>query len=153
MDKAKVIDKFNEAIGLELAALIQYNQYSHVVMGADRRLWEEFFHDASDEALSHVRKFAERVVALGGIPCTEPEDVKQASEVQEMLQNSLAVEQRAVEIYTEALALVQDHAAYRNLVEDHIQTETEDVEELQKYLNQVEKVSAGSSRSTRKKSA
>jgi bacterioferritin (cytochrome b1) len=73
----------------------------------------------------------------------EPEAVRQTSDLQEMLQNSLEHERRAVQVYTEALALCEDHAGYRNLLEDQIQAETEDVEELEKYLNQVQKVSTG----------
>ena len=33
MDKAKVVEKLNEAISLELGALLQYNQYAHVLLG------------------------------------------------------------------------------------------------------------------------
>lgn len=142
MDKAALIDKLNEAISLELAGLLQYNQYSQVLLGTDRRIWEDFFKEASDESLSHARTFAERVVALGGTPSCEPEPVKQAEDVTEMLQNSLALEKRAVQIYNEALEIAGDNAGYRNLLEDQIDAETQDVEELEKYLNQVEKVSS-----------
>ncbi|HOB74602.1 MAG TPA: ferritin-like domain-containing protein [Phycisphaerae bacterium] len=143
MDKAKVIEKLNQAIALELGAVLQYNQYAHVLLGPDRKLWYDFFKDNSDEALDHARTFASRVVALGGIPSAEPEPVKQAADIREMLSNSLEVERRAVALYTEALALCEDHPGYRNLLEDQIQKETEDVEELEKYLNQVSKVTAG----------
>src|SRR5689334_14784343 len=37
MDKTKLIDKINEAISLELGALLQYNQYSHVLTGPERK--------------------------------------------------------------------------------------------------------------------
>lgn len=139
MDKAKLVDKLNQAIALELGALLQYNQYSHVLLGPERKVWHEFFEETATEAFSHARIFGKRVVALGGVPAVEPEPVKQTNDLMEMLQNSLAVEQRAVQIYTEALALCEDNAAYRNLLEEQISTETEDVEELEKYLNQVSK--------------
>ena len=138
MDKAKVIDKFNEAIGLELGALLQYNQYSHVLLGTERIVWEPFFTETADEALSHARKFAAKVVALGGTPNCEPEPVKQTTDLTQMLENSLAVEQRAVQIYTEALALCEGNAAYCNLLEDQIEDETNDVEELEKFLRKIQ---------------
>jgi bacterioferritin (cytochrome b1) len=146
MDKAKLVEKLNQAIGLELSGLLQYNQYANVLMGQDRKVWQGFFRDSSDEALTHARKFAERVTALGGVPAVEPEAVRQTSGIHEMLQNSLDHERKAVEIYTQALALCEDHAGYRNLLEDQIQKETEDVEELEKYLNQVTKLAGASGR-------
>ena len=140
MDKAALIDKLNEAISLELGALLQYNQYHHVLLGEPRRIWAEYFEEQSDEALDHARRFASRVVALGGTPSVEPDAVKQTTDIREMLRNSLETERRAVKLYTEALAFCDDHAGYRNLLEDQIQTEVEDVEELEKYLEQIEKV-------------
>lgn len=142
MEKGRLIQKLNQAISLELGALLQYNQYSQVILGQERRIWEDFFKETSNEALSHARKFAARVVALGGVPAVEPESVKQTGDLHEMLVNSLELERRAVQIYTEALAICQDDPAYRNLLEEHIYEETKDVEELEKYLNQVPKVAA-----------
>lgn len=140
MDKQQVVAKLNEAVALELGGLLQYHHYSQVVVGQDRRVWKEFFSETSEEAFKHAKKFSSRVVALGGIPSTEPDPVKHASDLHEMLINSLEVERRAVRIYTEALQLCEDNAAYRNLLEEQIMTEQEDVEELEKYLDQVQKV-------------
>lgn len=137
MDKAKLIDKLNEAISLELGALLQYNQYSHVITGTERKVWHEFFEETANEAYSHARKFATRVVALGGVPSVEPAPVKQTNDLTQMLENSLAVERRAVQIYTEARALAEGNLAYCTLLEDQILDETGDVEELEKFLNKV----------------
>ena len=137
MDKPKLIQKLNQAISLELGALMQYNQYSQVILGRDRRVWHEFFESASKESFDHARKFGKRVVALGGTPSVEPEPVKQTEDLNEMLLNSLEVERRAVQVYTEALHACEDNPAYRNILEEQVQMETEDVEELEKYLNQV----------------
>ena len=153
MDTPKLIDKLNEAIALELGALLQYNQYSHVITGRERLVWSNWFHEQSEEALGHARKFASRVVALGGTPSVEPEPVKQTTDLQEMLENSLAVEQRAVEVYTEALAFAEDNPGYRNTLEDQIDEETQDVEELQKYLDQVRQAASGSTKGRSSKSA
>jgi len=145
MDKARVVAKLNQAISLELCGLLQYNQYAHVLLGPERKVWHSFFKETADEALSHARKFASRVVALGGVPSVEPDPVKQTNDLMEMLRNSLELERRAVELYNEALTLVQDNTAYRNLLEEQVEMETEDVEELEKYLDQIQKVGAGAS--------
>src|SRR5690606_24850511 len=101
--------------------------------------------DAVEESLDHARTFATRVVSLGGTPTCEPEAVKQTTELQEMLRNSLEIERRAVKVYTEALEFCGDHAGYRNLLEDQVQTETDDVEELEKFLREIKPV-AGAKR-------
>lgn len=142
VDKPKLIEKLNEAISLELGAVLQYNQYAQVVLGEARKIWRDFFEDSSEEAMKHARKFGERVVALGGTPSVEPQPVKQTNDLQEMLENSLAVERRAVEVYTEALSFCEDNPAYRNMLEEQIFDEQKDVEEIEMYLNKVQKVAA-----------
>ena len=144
MDKTRLIEKLNQAIALELCGVLQYNQYAQVLLGPERRVWHEFFEETSDEAMEHARLFGKRVVALGGVPSVEPEPVRQTDDLRSMLTNSLELERRAVQIYTEALALCEDNTAYRNLLEEQISTETEDVEELEKYLNQVSKAATAS---------
>ncbi len=144
MDKAKLIERLNVAIALELTGLLQYNQYAHVLMGPDRRTWESFFKASADEALDHARKFASKVVALGGVPTTLPGKVHETNVLHEMLQYSLEHEQHAIDAYAHALEIANDNTAYRTLIEDQIATETEDVEELLKYLDMVPKVPAGS---------
>ena len=104
-DKARVVQKLNQAIALELCALLQYNHNSQVLMGADRRTWRELFEDMMKHGLEHARLFGSRVVALGGVPTAEPAPVKQASNVQEMLRNALELEKQLVAVYTEALEL------------------------------------------------
>jgi bacterioferritin (cytochrome b1) len=94
MNKAKLVDKLNEAIGYELAGLLQYNQYAQVLLGEDRQIWRKYFLHQTEESLEHAQKFAERVVANGGVPCVEPATVKQATDVKDMLINSLAILQR-----------------------------------------------------------
>lgn len=141
MDKAKLIDKLNEAISLELGALLQYNQYSHVIGGLERAVWHEFFEETANEAYSHARKFAARVVALGGVPSVEPIAVKQTTNLTQMLENSLEVERKAVQIYTEARELADGNYAYMSLLEEQILDETQDVEELEKFLGKVKAVS------------
>jgi bacterioferritin (cytochrome b1) len=82
MEKAKLIGKLNEAVALELGALIQYHHYSQVLLGQERRIWQDFFDENSEEAFKHARKFASRVVALGGTPAAEPEATRQTTDLQ-----------------------------------------------------------------------
>ncbi len=151
MDKPNLIAKLNEAIALELAALIQYNQYAQVLLGPERIVWEEFFAGNADESFGHVKKFGAKVVSLGGKPCVEPSEVVQTNDLTEMLENSLNLERNAVRVYTEALEFCGNNVAYRNMLEDHIEVENDDVEEIEKFLNKIEAV--GTARITSSKSA
>jgi bacterioferritin len=142
MDKAKLVQKLNQAIALELCALLTYNQYSQVLMGPDRRIWREFFKETSDHGLKDARTFGARVVALGGVPTVEPAPVRQASHITDMLTNALEIERQLVQVYSEALEIARDNAAYRNLLEEQVLHEQTDVEEIEKYLDRVVKVAA-----------
>jgi bacterioferritin len=139
MDKPALIEKLNHAVSLELAAAIQYGHYSSVLMGADRRIWHELFEDMSKGGLKDARFFGFRVAVLGGTPTIEPAPVKQATDITTMLTNALEHEKALVQAYTEALAIAKDNPAYRNLLEDQIWHEHEEVEELEVYLNKVKK--------------
>ncbi len=150
MDKARLIDKLNEAIALELCGVLQYNQYAQVLLGQDRKIWKSVFTDSSDESLGHARLFAERVVALGGHPTCEPTAVKQTTDVKEMLRNAVDHEKRAVAVYKEALDAAEGNVAYCNILEDQIDEETRDYEEFLLYLGEVDKASGAGGASASK---
>ena len=142
MDKPALIQKLNQAIALELCAVIQYNQYANVLTGADRRIWHELFEHMSEGGLKDARKFGFHVVALGGRPTIEHAAVKQAENITDMLDNAIELESALVQAYIEALEVGQDHPAYRNMLEEQIQHEHDEVEELKVYANKVERVAA-----------
>ena len=142
MNKPAMIDKLNRAVALELAGVIQYNQYAVVLTGPDRRVWHELFEDMSKGALKHARMFGVRVVALGGTPTIEHAPVKQAGDIVTMLNNALELERALVQAYTEALEEAKDSPAYRNVLEEQIWHEHEEVEELEIYLNKVQKTAS-----------
>src|SRR4029453_18879028 len=85
-----------EAVSLEYTAAIQYNQHSVLVMGRDRALFEEFFKESAHEALNHAKLWSDRIVYLGGVPTAEVGTIRQATDVIEMLEMDLEIEQKAV---------------------------------------------------------
>jgi bacterioferritin len=125
-----------EAVSLEYTAAIQYNQHSVLVMGRDRALFEEFFKESAHEALNHAKLWSDRIVYLGGVPTAEVGTIRQATDVIEMLEMDLEIEQKAVEVYTRAHEVCK-HAPTKFLLENHILDEDKDVEELRKYLGKV----------------
>jgi bacterioferritin len=135
-EHAELIGILNEAVSLEYTAVIQYNQHSVLVMGRDRVLFEDFFKDSAKESLGHAKMWAERIVYLGGVPTVEIGNVRQSTNVMEMLEMDLEVEQRAVEVYTRAHRACK-HEPTRYMLENHIQEEDNDVEEIKKFLGKV----------------
>jgi bacterioferritin (cytochrome b1) len=150
MNKPALIQKLNQAIALELCAVVQYNQYANVLTGPDRRLWHELFEEMSDGGLKDARKFGFHVVALGGTPTIEHAAVKQADGITEMLANAIELESALVQAYTEALEVGHEHPAYRNMLEDQIQHEHDEVEELKVYANKVERATASTTKRVNK---
>jgi bacterioferritin len=143
-----LISILKEAVSLEYTAAIQYNQHSVLVMGRDRRLFEEFFRDSAKEALSHAKLWGDRIVYLGGVPTAEVGTIRQATELTEMLEMDLEIEQRAVEVYTRAHEVCK-HAPTKFLLENHILDEDKDVEELRKFLGKV-RIAQGAAASVEK---
>src|SRR5206468_649706 len=90
-------------------------------------------------ALHHAHEVGDKIVALGGVPTVERAEVKQSTDLTEMLELSLAVESKQVQLYTEALALCGERdVALRVLLEDLCQQEQEGVDHLEKVLSKRE---------------
>jgi bacterioferritin (cytochrome b1) len=139
MDNALVVDALNKAVALEHAASMQYKQHALLVRGVWRKVYADFFYDESRSAQEHAYKFGQKIVALGGIPTIEVgAPVQQSLDLIEMLQQDLKLERQAKQAYEDALTLGQDDTALRVMLEDQIQSEQEDIEELEMYLEMVQ---------------
>lgn len=132
----ELIAVLNEAIALEYTAAVQYTQHSMLVTGRDKLLFEDLFKDSAKESLSHAKMWGDRIVYLGGTPKPIVNAIRQSTNVVELLQMDLEVEEKAVEIYTRAHR-VCTHEPTRYMLENHILDEDKDVEELQKLLGKV----------------
>ena len=131
-----LIHVLNEAVSLEYTAAIQYNQHSMLLTGRDRRLFEDLFKEHSRESLNHAKMWGDRIVYLGGVPKAEIGAIRQSTDLTEMLEMDLEIEQKAVELYSRARAICK-HEPTGYMLENHILDEDKDVEELQKLLGKV----------------
>ncbi len=139
MDTSRMIDKLNEILKWEYAGLIQYTQYSFLVRGTWREVFYEMFRESGEEALGHAHKVGDKIVALGGVTTVERGEVKVTTDLHEMLQNSLEMERRHVQLYTDAVALCEDRdVGIRNLLEEICQMEQDTADHLAKILEQPE---------------
>jgi len=144
MDKELMIEKLNEILKWEYSGLVQYTQFSFLVQDTWREVFSKFFRDNGEEALEHAHKVGDKIVALGGVPTVERAAVKQSTDLTEMLEYSLEVESKQVELYTEALELCGERdVALRVLLEDLCLAEQEGVDHLEKVLKKRELAIAG----------
>ncbi|CAN5859362.1 ferritin-like domain-containing protein [soil metagenome] len=143
MDRSAMIEKLNEILKWEYAGLIQYTQYSFVVQGEWREVYYKFFRDNGEEALEHAHKIGDKIVALGGVTKIERAEVKQTTDLREMLEYSLEMELRHVQHYTEAVAMCEDKdVGLRNLLEEICQMEQDGADHLAKILQKQDKAYA-----------
>ncbi|MFU8807149.1 MAG: ferritin-like domain-containing protein, partial [Bradymonadaceae bacterium] len=90
--KKELIKRLNEAMAWELAGCIQYMQAAVMLTGHGREVFHEFFHDSSKEARDHAELVGDKIAVLGGIPTVEPARVRQAADVDGMLEAALALD-------------------------------------------------------------
>jgi bacterioferritin len=137
MPNAELIESLNRALSLELAGVIQYLQHSFLVTGPEREVFREFFRDLSGEARGHAALLGDKIVALGGVPTVEPGEIRQSTELSEMLRQDLELERTALEAYLAAWrACKDDELGTRFLLEERIAQEQKHVEEFEKLTSE-----------------
>jgi bacterioferritin len=137
MDNAKVIAKLNDILRHEWTGVAQYAQHSFMVQDLWREVFAKLFREGAEESFGHAQKIGDKIVALGGVPTVDRNEVRQSTDLHEMLRYALDFERTAVKLYAEALALVgDDDVPLRVLLEDIILEEQEGVDHLQKLLAQ-----------------
>ena len=134
MNKEQVIADLNEILTLEYTAALQYTYETMVVRGLDRPRFVAMFQGEAAESMAHAQMVGAKIVALGGVPTTEIGRISAETELEPMLRQNLALERRAVELYTRALDHAQDDVAMRSMLENQVQIEKNSVEELERIL-------------------
>lgn len=100
MNKQTLIDHLNNDLAGELGAIIQYLTYAAKASGLFRpQLVQFFMAEVPDEQL-HAQFLANKIVALGGEPTTQPRPVPVARTNREMLEAVLVAERQATKDYT-----------------------------------------------------
>ncbi len=136
MNKQTMIDHLNEDLAGELGAIIQYLTYAAKTTGPYRPQISQFFlTEVADEQL-HAQFLANKIVALGGEPTTQPRPVPAAKTNKEMLQAVLAAEQQAAKDYAQR-AREADELGDKGLavqLEDMVRDESGHAEETERML-------------------
>ncbi|MGL4463601.1 MAG: ferritin-like domain-containing protein [Planctomycetia bacterium] len=125
----KMIDKLNEILRWEYTGVTQYTQLSFLLTGPYREVFAGKFAGSATESLGHARLIGEKIVAMGGVPTVERSEVRQSTDLHEMLKISLDFESTAVRLYAAALEICDDRAL-TVLLEDVLLDEQKGVDEL-----------------------
>ncbi len=136
MDKQSMIDYLNEDLAGELGAIIQYITYAAKATGPYRPQLSQFYLTEVVDEQEHALYLANKIVALGGEPATEPRPVPEANNNREMLQQVLAAERQATLDYTERAAQAEAFGDKGMAVqlEDMIRDESGHSEETERIL-------------------
>src|SRR6056297_3580721 len=147
MDLQAVIDHLNECLKHEWTGVAQYSQAGFIVEGVWREVYAKTFMDNAEESFGHAKLVGDKIVALGGVPAATRNEIKQSRDLQEILQNSLEFESKAVEMYTKALELAEGNRPLVLFLENLLEEEQEGVDEFTKLLRNSESVASGSASS------
>lgn len=136
MDKRMLIEHLNEDLAGELGAIIQYLTYAAKVGGPYRPQLAQFFlTEIADEQL-HAQFLANKIVALGGEPATQPRRIPIAKTSREMVEAVLAAERKAVKDYTQRAKEAEEFGDKGLVVqlEDMVRDESGHSEETERIL-------------------
>lgn len=136
MDKQALIKKLNDDLAGELSAIIQYITYAAKATGPYRPQLSQFFlTEVADEQL-HAQFLANKIVALGGEPTTEPRPLPKIRTNREMLEAVLDAEKKAAQEYTKRAKEAEDYGDKGLAVqlEDMVRDESGHSEETERIL-------------------
>lgn len=138
MDKKALIDKLNEDLAGEYAAVIQYLTYAAQATGPYRPQLSDFFMAEVPDETAHAQYLANKIVALGGTPTTKASDVAAAKSNKEMLERVRDAEKKAIANYTERAQQAEEmgEKGLQVQLEDMVRDETGHYEETERMLRE-----------------
>ena len=135
---ARLLDLLNEILKHEWTGVAQYSQAGFVIEGPWREVYADKFLGDAKESFGHAQLVGDKIVALGGVPTVERNAVRQSRQLREILEYSREFEAKAVEMYSAAIELAEEHGT-RSLIiflEDILKEEQEGVDEYTKLLRE-----------------
>lgn len=134
--KQALIDGLNEDLAHEYQAMISYLLFSKLVHGHARLELGQFFSDEIADELQHAQFLAQKIVALGGTPTTQPAPFELPRDNKAMLEAALKSEQETIRRYTERInqAEAAGELGLKVDLEDVVSDETGHKEDLERIL-------------------
>ncbi len=137
VDEQAVIDALNNILEAELSGVVRYTHYSLMITGPHRLPLVDFMKAQATESLLHAQQAGEILTGFGGHPSTDIAVIEETNEhgIEQILQESLDHELRAVQLYRSLLAVVSDRSVFlEEFARGLIATEEEHQLELRKML-------------------
>lgn len=138
MDRQAILNQLNEILKHEWTGVAQYAQASFLIEGPWREVYADKFEGDAKESFKHAGLVGNKIVAMGGVPVAQRNEIKQSKNLREVLEFSLAFEAKAVEMYSKALELAEGDRPLTIFLEDILLEEQEGVEEYSKLLRESE---------------
>lgn len=110
----KAIELLNTIMEFELAGVVRYTHYSLMVTGPNRLPIVQFFKAQATESLLHAQQAGEILTGLEGHPSQKIAPIEESYQhsVKDLLQESLAHERKALELYKDLLEVVENASIY-----------------------------------------
>ncbi len=114
LDQAKAIDVLRSIMEFELAGVVRYTHYALMITGPNRIPIVDFFKAQATESLLHAQQVGEILTGLEGHPSLQiaPMEETYKHSVKDILQESLAHEKNALDMYKKLLNIVEDASVY-----------------------------------------
>ncbi|WP_310486847.1 ferritin-like domain-containing protein [Chamaesiphon sp. VAR_69_metabat_338] len=114
LDTEKAIEVLRSIMEFELAGVVRYTHYALMVTGPNRIPIVDFFKAQATESLLHAQQVGEILTGLEGHPSLQiaPMEETYKHSVKDILQESLAHEKNALDMYKKLLDIVEDASVY-----------------------------------------
>ena len=114
LDLKTTTDILNSIMEFELAGVVRYTHYSLMVTGPNRIPIVQFFKAQAGESLLHAQEVGEILTGLEGHPTLRIAPIEETYKhsVQDILQESLNHEKKALDMYKKLLLTVEDASVY-----------------------------------------
>ena len=121
LDTEKTIDLLKTIMEFELSGVVRYTHYSLMVTGPNRIPIVQFFQAQANESLLHAQQAGEILTGLEGHPSQKIAPIEETYQhsVKDLLQESLNHEKKALDLYKNLLATVENASIY---IEEYART-------------------------------
>ena len=133
----ELIAGLNEDLAHEFNAVITYRLFASMCSGPYRQEIREFFEAEIPDELGHAQFLADKIVAYGGEPTTEPAPVEITTDNRRMFEIALKAERDTVERYERRIEQAESlgKTGLKIRLEDLIVDETQHAEEMERILH------------------
>ena len=139
----EIINALNEVLCAELTAINQYFAHSEMCENwGYKRLYEAIRKESIDE-MKHAEKVIARLLYLDGIPnMARYFEIRIGTNVKEMLENDLVLEEEAVERLNTCIQLSHTHKDFgtSELLESILSDEEDHIDWIEIQLDQVQQI-------------